>query len=158
MCLCVKTSGNRQCKELVSLYLAYPPECMCICICALRLVQCERELAGLLCSVLCTREDESSGLDSQLRQVGIFLWYSWMQLLDSCAVKWRQKVREQAKPGILKRKENMCRTAACCFHSGWPVKGRVRQVGFGAKISAFSHANKEKKTFNQETHYKNRIS
>lgn len=39
----------------------------------------------------------------------------------------------------------MRHTAACCFHSGWPVKGRVRQVGFGAKISAFSHANREKK-------------
>lgn len=51
--LSVKTSGNRQCKELVSLYLTYMSECMCICICALELVLCERELAAPLCSALC---------------------------------------------------------------------------------------------------------
>lgn len=97
----------------------------------------------MLCSVLCAREDESSGLDSQLRQVGIFLWYSWMQLLDSRAVKWRQKVRAGETRHFKKKREHVL-YAACCFHSGWPVKGRVRQVGFGAKICAFSHANREK--------------
>lgn len=133
MFLCVKTSGNRQCKELVSLYLAYTPLPMCICICARTGVVWKRASCTALFGIVHMR---GWILGARFAAETRWFFFCGMLFLDIHAVKLKKSESRQNHRTCV-----ISLPAAFIPHGLWRDMCAPVCVISGSKISPLSHAN-----------------